>query len=224
MLARENDGLVLRPTATSSGKQSPVANGELMSRLNPPSPAALLHYAQRARLRAFEAPPIDRIVRPGPGQESVWDFPRPPRVEPVNARVRVVALGRTIADSTNALRIVETAGAPCYYLPPVDCTIGVLVKTDEWTVCEWKGIAFAYDIVVDDETVRSAAWAYPEPLTDLGAGYERIAGYFAFYAARVDACFVGDERVRPQGGGFYGGWITSKLTGPIKGDPGSGNW
>jgi uncharacterized protein (DUF427 family) len=101
---------------------------------------------------------------------------------------------------------------------------GVLVKTDEWTICEWKGIAFAYDIVVDGVTVRSAAWSYPDPLTDLGAGYERIAEYFAFYAARVDACFVGDERVRPQGGGFYGGWITSNLTGPIKGDPGSGNW
>jgi len=177
----------------------------------------------RARLGARERPPVERIVRPGPGQESVWDFPRPPRVEPVAERVRVIAFGRTVADSTRALRVVETAGAPCYYLPPGDCAVELLAKTGDWTLCEWKGIAYAYDLI-GDRRLRAAAWSYPEPLIDLGAGYERIADYFAFYAARVDACFVGDEQVRPQGGGFYGGWITSNLTGPIKGDPGSGNW
>jgi uncharacterized protein (DUF427 family) len=192
--------------------------------LPPPSQAALMHHALRARRFPRDPPPLARIVRPGPGQESVWDFPRPPRVEDVAPRVRVVAFGRTIADSTRALRVVETAGAPCYYLPPGDCATESLVITDAWTLCEWKGIAFAYDVVVGADVSRAAAWAYPEPLTDLGMGYERIAGYCAFYAARVDACFVGEEQVRPQGGGYYGGWVTANLTGPIKGDPNSGNW
>jgi uncharacterized protein (DUF427 family) len=195
-----------------------------MSRLPIPSQHALLHHAQRARLGKRDVPPRDRIVVPGPGQESVWDFPRPPRVEDVTERVRVLAFGRTIADSTRAIRIVETAGAPCYYLPPDDCERAVLVKTPDWSLCEWKGIAFAYDLVDGATAIRNGAWSYPEPFTDLGAGYERIAGYFAFYAAKVDACYLGDERVTPQGGGYYGGWVTSRLTGPIKGDPGSGNW
>ena len=196
----------------------------IMSRLPVPSYDALLHHAQRARLTKRDAPPLHRIVQPGPGQESVWDYPRPPRVEDVAPRVRVEAFGRTIADTTRAVRIVETAGAPCYYLPPDDCETSVLVRTSDWSLCEWKGIAFAYDLVDGATAIRNAAWAYPEPLTDLGAGYERIAGYFAFYASRVDACYVGDERVRPQGGGYYGGWITANLTGPIKGDADSGNW
>jgi uncharacterized protein (DUF427 family) len=183
-----------------------------------------MHHALRARLTKRDVPPADLIVKPGPGQESVWDFPRSPRVEDVAAHVRVVAFGRMIADTTRAIRIVETASAPSYYIPADDCATDLLVRTDDWTLCEWKGIAFAYDLVSDDKTIADAAWSYPEPLTDLGAGYERIAGYVAFYAAKVDACFVGDEQVRPQGGGYYGGWITSNLTGPIKGDPGSGNW
>ncbi len=182
-----------------------------------------MQIAERARRSARERPPIERIVRPEPGQESVWDFPRPPRVESVAARVRVMAFGRTVADSTRAIRVLETAGAPCYYLPPDDCAVELLVKTGGWTLCEWKGIAYAYDLS-SEHLLRAAAWSYPEPLTDLGAGYERIAGFFAFYASRVGACFVGNDQVRPQGGGFYGGWITPNLTGPIKGDPGSGNW
>jgi uncharacterized protein (DUF427 family) len=189
-----------------------------------PSPAALLQHARRARLIERESPPAERIVKPGPGQQSVWDFPRPPRVEEVGKRIRVLAFGTTIADSSRAIRIVETAGAPCYYLPPDDCATEMLVKVSDWTMCEWKGIAFAYDIAYGGLVSRAAAWSYPHPLTDLGAGYERIAGYFAFYAARVEACYVGDERVRAQAGGYYGGWVTSDLTGPIKGDPGSGNW
>ena len=195
-----------------------------MSRLAPPSRASLLRHAERQRLAPRERPPLDRIVKPGPGQESVWDFPRPPRVEPVAERIRVVAFGQTIADTIAALRVVETAGAPCYYVPPRDCRLGALSKTSEWTVCEWKGLAFAYDVVIASNVSRGAAWSYPEPLTDLDAGYERISGYFAFYPAKVDACFVGDEPARPQGGGYYGGWILDRTVGPIKGDPDSGNW
>ena len=189
-----------------------------------PSHAELQRIVNRGRLAPRDAPPRARIRVPGPGQESVWDFPRPPRVEDVAARVRVVAFGHDIADTTRAIRIVETAGAPCYYLPPDDCQTSLLDAGNEWTLCEWKGVALPYDLRSESKIIRSAAWSYPDPLTDLGAGYERIAGYLAFYAARVDACFIGDEQVRPQGGGFYGGWITANLTGPIKGDPGSGNW
>jgi uncharacterized protein (DUF427 family) len=194
-----------------------------LSRPAIPSHADLLRVVQRGRLAPRDAPPVTHIVRPEPGQESVWDFPRPPRVEDVAARVRVVAFGRTVADTARAIRIVETAGAPCYYLPPEDCDETLLVATADWTVCEWKGVAVAYDLRSGARVIRNAAWSYPDPLTDLGAGYERIAGYVA-YASRVDACFVGAEQVRPQAGGFYGGWITGGLTGPIKGAPGSGNW
>lgn len=138
--------------------------------------------------------------------------------------MRVEFAGRTIADTGRALAILETAGAPCYYIAPGDCDLSVLHRRDEWTVCEWKGVAYAYDVRVGDRTARSGAWNYPEPLTDLDMGYERIAGWFAFYAARMDGCFVGNERVRPQPGGFYGGWVTDDLTGPIKGEPGSQGW
>jgi uncharacterized protein (DUF427 family) len=92
------------------------------------------------------------------------------------------------------------------------------------SLCEWKGHAAYYDVVVGDRVARDAAWCYPEPWTDLGAGYERIAGWFAFYVSRVDACYLDDERVRPQPGGFYGGWVTDALAGPIKGEPGSDGW
>jgi uncharacterized protein (DUF427 family) len=190
----------------------------------PPAPDELLRLARRARAPRFVGPPATLIVRPGPGQESVWDFPRPPRVEGVAQRVRIEFAGKIVAESTAALRIVETAGAPCYYLPPGDCDRALLVRTDQWTVCEWKGVAYAYDVVSEKRSARNGAWSYPEPLTDLGMGYERIAGYFAFYVAKMDACFIGDERVTPQPGGFYGGWVTRALTGPIKGDPGTEHW
>jgi uncharacterized protein (DUF427 family) len=189
-----------------------------------PSPAALRHYLARARMPHWDPPPADRIVKPGPGQESVWDFPRPPRVEDVAVRVRVVFAGVTVADSMRAVRVLETAGAPCYYLPPGDCLPGALERTSNWTICEWKGIAFSYDVTAGGSTARGGAWSYPEPLTDLGMGYERIAGFFGFYAGKMDACYLGDEVVKPQPGGYYGGWVASNLTGPIKGEPGSGNW
>ena len=187
-----------------------------------PTRESLLAFAQRGRVgRRGSSPPH---ATPGPGQESVWDFPRPPRVEAETRRVRVVLGGRTVAETVRALRIVETAGAPCYYVPPSDCEPGALSVGDDWTVCEWKGVAFGCDVVSGDAHVADGAWTYPEPLTDLAMGYERIAGYYAFYAAKMDACFLGDERVRPQPGGFYGGWVDSRLVGPIKGEPGSGHW
>ena len=189
-----------------------------------PIPAAheLLPLVRRARSGFGRRP--KHVDVPAAGQESVWDFPRPPRVDVVNKRVRVVFAGIEIANSTRALRVVETAGAPCYYVPPEDVVPGTLVATGDWSVCEWKGAAVYYDVCANDRVAKDAAWAYLDPLTDLGRGYERIAGYAAFYCAKMDACYLDGERVRPQPGGFYGGWVTDDLAGPIKGVPGSDGW
>lgn len=157
---------------------------------------------------------------PGPGQESVWDFPRPPRIEPVGERVRVVHAGHTIADSTQALRIVETAGAPVYYIPPSDVDHRWIRPGRGSSFCEWKGRAVYHDVVAGGSEVPQAAWSYPEP----DPAFLPIRDHLAFYAARMDECWVGDERAEPQPGGFYGGWVTSKLVGPIKGVPGSTRW
>ena len=190
----------------------------------PPSRDRLTPRVQSARGSFGARPPDAAIVKPGRGQESVWDFPRPPRVEDVPLPVRVEFGGEVIAQTTRAIRIVETAGAPCYYIAPDDCRSTALRASDRWTVCEWKGAAIAYDVVVSDRTAINGAWSYVDPLIDLGMHYERIAGWFAFYASKMDACYVGDERVHPQPGGFYGGWMLSNLTGPVKGEPGSESW
>ena len=160
-------------------------------------------------------------IEPGPGQESVWDYPRPPRVEPVAERVRVVVDGIEIASTTSALRVLETAGAPVYYVPPEDVVADVLRPIERSTVCEWKGVATYYSIVVPGGRPRpSAAWSYQRP----APGFETIAGYLAFYAWAVDEAWVGGERATPQPGHFYGGWITSKVVGPFKGERGSQGW
>ena len=164
-------------------------------------------------------PPKDRVV-PGPGQESVWDYPRPPRVEAVPERIRVVVDGFSIADSVAALRVLETAGAPVYYVPAEDVRRDLLEPTTHHTFCEWKGEASYWSIMLPDRTIPNAAWAYREPM----AGYESIGGYFAFYAWLVDEAWVGDERATPQPGRFYGGWVTSKIVGPMKGAPGTSGW
>ena len=169
--------------------------------------------------------PADVAPEPaGPGEESVWDYPRPPEVRAAPAFARVVFAGKDIAASERALRIVETAGAPVYYFPPTDVDETVLKATDEISICEWKGAAVYYDIVANDRRVKNAAFAYPDPLDDLGQGYARIAGWCGFYPGRVDACYVGDEKVDPQPGEVYAGWVTSRIKGPIKGAPGTGHW
>jgi uncharacterized protein (DUF427 family) len=160
-------------------------------------------------------------IEPGPGQESVWDYPRPPRVEAVPERIRVVAGGVEIASSTAALRVVETAGAPVYYVPPADVRRDLLVPNDRATTCEWKGDARYWAIRVSGDRDRpSAAWSYPEPLP----GFESIRDHLAFYAWAVDEAWVGDELATPQPGHFYGGWMTSRIVGPVKGEPGSSGW
>ena len=152
--------------------------------------------------------------------ESVWDYPRPPRIKPCALRVRVEFNGMLIADSTNAWRLLETSHPPSYYIPPSDVRVELLSPTEDHTFCEYKGRASYWNLTVAGSKAESAAWSYPSPTV----AYQDLKDHLAFYAHRVDACFVGEERVRPQQGGFYGGWITSNLKGPFKGVPGSRGW
>lgn len=156
---------------------------------------------------------------PGPGQESVWDYPRPPRVERDERQVEVAWGGVTLAESRRALRVLETASPPVFYLPPEDVSGHNLEPSPRSSICEWKGAARYWSIRVGDKLIRDVAWSYTEPLP----GYEAIAGYFSFYPGRVE-CRVGGVRVAPQPGGFYGGWVTPEIVGPFKGEPGTEWW
>jgi uncharacterized protein (DUF427 family) len=153
-------------------------------------------------------------------RESVWDYPRPPRLEPSDRRIRVVAAGVAIADTRRALRILETSHPPTYYLPPNDVRVDLLRPSERSSFCEFKGCALYYDLLIDDELIENCAWTYPEPMPR----YAALVDHLAFFAGLVDECWVDDERARPQPGGFYGGWITSDLDGPFKGDPGTSGW
>ena len=153
-------------------------------------------------------------------RESVWDYPRPPRVEPVRSHIEVIHSGVTIVSTNNSVRVLETSHPPTYYLPMVDFIEGVLVPVQGNTVCEFKGVASYFDLVIGNERIPRAAWGYENP----AAGFESLAGKVAIYASRVDQCHVGDEVVMPQEGDFYGGWITSNIDGPFKGAPGTGGW
>jgi uncharacterized protein (DUF427 family) len=159
-------------------------------------------------------------IEPKPGQESVWDYPRPPQLEPVAERLRVVFDGREIANTIAGYRVLETTHPPVYYLPPQDLRMAFLERAPGQSWCEFKGHADYWSINVDGRRADSAAWSYPTP----SPGFREMAGYLAFYASRVDACWVGDERVQPQQGDFYGGWITSRIVGPFKGGPGTRGW
>lgn len=160
-------------------------------------------------------------VRPGPGQESVWDYPRPPRLEPVPETLRVIFAGEEVARTTRGYRVLETSHPPVYYFPPDD-VVADYVRRHERPAshCEWKGAAHYYDLRVGDRSSERAAWAYADPTPR----FAPIEGYLAFYANRVDTAYVNDEAVTPQPGEFYGGWVTSKVVGPFKGVPGSWGW
>ena len=159
-------------------------------------------------------------IKPGPGQESVWDYPRPPRVEPTGRHLRVVFKGVTVAETRRAQRVLETSHPPVYYIPAEDVAMEQLAEAPGSSWCEWKGRATYYDVVVGDERVERAAWTYREP----SSGYEAIRDHVAFYPGRVDACYVDGERVTPQPGDFYGGWITEGVVGPFKGGPTTRGW
>ena len=157
---------------------------------------------------------------PGRGQESVWEYPRPPCVEDYSGLIRVVVGDWTIAASTNGKRVLETSHPPVYYFPPSDIDADCLLATSMRTWCEWKGSAHYYDVVVPGRRLRQAAWYYPEP----HPSFTELAGYVAFYPSKMDACYVGQERVQAQAGDFYGGWITANIVGPFKGAPGTFGW
>ncbi|TFB51341.1 DUF427 domain-containing protein [Cryobacterium tagatosivorans] len=166
-------------------------------------------------------PPQEEVARPGPWQESVWDYPRPPRVEQVEARVVVRFGGQVIADTTDAVRVLETSHPPVYYLPRSAFAPGVLQPADGHTVCEYKGAASYLSVALPaGERAEAAAWFYPSP----APGYRELVDRVAVYPGRMDECTVDGERVRPQAGGFYGGWITSRVVGPFKGEPGTLGW
>lgn len=152
--------------------------------------------------------------------EDVWTYPRPPAIEPVPRRITIEFAGRQIAETTAAFRVLETSHPPVYYLPRAAFTGCTIEPAPGTSLCEWKGLARYWTIVVGDRRAERAAWSYPDP----EAPFAALRDHLAVYADRMDACFVGDERVTPQPGGFYGGWITSDLKGPFKGVPGSMGW
>jgi uncharacterized protein (DUF427 family) len=156
-------------------------------------------------------------IEPGPGRESVWDYPRPPIVVPAGRRLRVIFNDRVMADSASALKVRERGGPPTYYVPVRDVRTDLLEPNKHSSYCEWKGRARYYDIVAEAERSERAAWYYPAPK----AAFGQLKDHVAFYASRVDAAFLDDELVTPQPGGFYGGWITDEVVGPFKGEPGT---
>ncbi len=158
-------------------------------------------------------------IEPGPGQESVWDYPRPPRIDPTSDRIVVRLAGELVADTTAALRVLETSQPPAYYVPAGDVNLDLLLPAAGRSFCEWKGEASYHDIVVGSQRVDQGAWSYADP----SPGFVLLRDHYAFYAQRLD-CMVGDEAVVANEGTFYGGWITSKVVGPFKGGVGSTWW
>jgi uncharacterized protein (DUF427 family) len=150
----------------------------------------------------------------------VWDYPRPPRVEPNTRRLTVELAGVVVAASTGGFRVLETSQPPAYYLPPDDVDLALLRPTETQTLCEWKGRARYRSIVVGERVAVDAAWTYPRP----APGFEAITDHLAFFPARVDRCAVDGEEVQANEGDFYGGWITSWVVGPFKGGPGTAGW
>ena len=154
------------------------------------------------------------------GQESVWDYPRPPRLESSSARVRVISGDLVLADSTATKRVLETSHPPVYYVPPEDVMTALLRPTDHSTWCEWKGRASYFSLHARNKVVDNAAWSYRHPMP----AFRELKHYFAFYPSKFDACYVDDELVQAQEGDFYGGWITENVIGPFKGGRGTLGW
>ena len=166
---------------------------------------------------------VARREEPGPGQESVWDYPRPPAVDASDEHVVVEAQdGTVLVDTAAALRVLETSHPPGYYLPLADADLGRLRRNGgPRTVCEFKGAATYWDLHLDDgRVVRDVGWSYDDPTP----GFAALAGHLTVYPERVGRCLVDGEVVRPQEGDFYGGWITDRVVGPFKGGPGTLLW
>lgn len=157
----------------------------------------------------------------GPGQESVWDYPRPPLCERVSDAIRIVFDGKELAATASAVVVKETSHPPVYYLPPGDVDGSMLeVVRGKSSFCEWKGSAGYVDVVGPSKRAAAAGWFYAEPV----ARFAALKDHYAFYPSRMDACYVNDELVTAQAGDFYGGWITSKVVGPFKGAAGTWGW
>ena len=164
---------------------------------------------------------VDDVDDDDKQQESVWDYPRPPRVEPVTEKLRVVLDGVEIANSKQGFRVLETSHPPTYYIPKRDIRMEYLVEcSGKSTYCEFKGSATYYSVQVGKKQAVNCAWSYANPTSR----FESIKDYVSFYANKMDECYVADEKVKPQEGDFYGGWITSKIVGPFKGGAGTWGW
>jgi uncharacterized protein (DUF427 family) len=159
-------------------------------------------------------------IKPQPGQESVWDYPRPPRLETSRKRIQVVFNRIILADSQRTQRVLETSHPPVYYIPLEDIQQQYLISTNKQSFCEWKGVASYYTIKVGEKEAVDAAWYYPNPTSAFAA----IQNYVAFYPSRMDVCYVDEEQVTAQAGDFYGGWITQDIVGPFKGSAGTWGW
>lgn len=155
-----------------------------------------------------------------PGQESVWDFPRPAIAEAFSGHVVIEHAGRIVADTRSSIRTLETSHPPSYYIPRADIAEGVLRRARGSSLCEWKGAAVYFDVVVAGIVLPAVGWSYPDP----SPAFSALRDHVAFYAAPFDRCSVDGETVVPQPGSFYGGWITGRLAGPFKGVPGSRLW
>ena len=161
-----------------------------------------------------------KAIKPKKGQESVWDYPRPPKLEPVGESVQVIFNDKVLAQSVNALRILETSHPPTVYIPKKDIDLSLLATSTRNTYCEWKGRGSYYHLVDDGRTVHDAAWYYHAPRNN----YVALKDHISFYPSKVEKCFIGDEQVEAQAGDFYGGWITSRIVGPFKGGEGTFGW
>ncbi len=179
-------------------------------------PAKMKCYASLHELEPVISP---KPIQPGPGQESVWAYPRPPILD-LSDRHVVVRMGETqIAESLRAVRVLETSHPPTYYLPPQDVRMALLQEAPGRTMCEWKGRASYYDLLLEGKRIPAVGWTYRDPTS----AFQSIGGFMAFYPGKVD-CFLDGERVQSQPGGFYGGWITRDIVGPFKGEPGTRSW
>ncbi len=160
-------------------------------------------------------------IPPKPGQESVWDYPRPPKLEASSKTIRIEMDGELLVQTTKAFRVLETSHPPVYYLPPEDINMTLLrPHKGRTTFCEWKGAATYWDYINDCNVIPLIGWSYPSPT----GRFEQIQDYLAFYPSKLDAAYIDGELVQAQEGDFYGGWITKDIVGPFKGGAGTWGW
>lgn len=167
--------------------------------------------------RGAQRPPFAQQA--GPGQESVWDYPRPPALVPEKRYITITWQGQSVVESSNSIRVLETASPPTFYFPPEAVNTALLQAATGSSYCEWKGEASYWTLAIPGHTLERVGWSYCSPTPAFAA----IAGWIAFYPHHLD-CKVDHQQVAPQGGSFYGGWVTAEIVGPWKGESGSGGW